>query len=116
MGHILEIFFMQLFKVFARHEPFWDWLERICMWIFNVFIGIIILALAILLLYAVYKLMRILLRGVKNIFAKRKLDESLLFLGISYEYGDGVEKDLEKAMQCYKKAYELGNVNAYERY
>ena len=44
------------------------------------------------------------------------MDESLLFLGLMYEYGDGVEKDLEKAMQCYKKSYELGNVNAYARY
>lgn len=78
--------------------------------------GLLFFSFSYIVVYAVYRLMRMLSKSIKNIFAKRKLDESLLFLGISYEYGDGVERDLEKAMQCYKKAYELGNVNAYERY
>lgn len=77
---------------------------------------IFVLVLVVLVLYDMYRTMRKILKSVEDIAKRQKSDESLLFLGISYEYGDGVERDLEKAMQCYKKAYELGNVNAYERY
>lgn len=74
------------------------------------------LIIVALLIYVSYRIIKRIFKAIANIFVKRKMDESLLFLGLIYEYGDGVEKDLEKAMQCYKKSYELGNVNAYARY
>lgn len=44
-------------------------------------------------------------------------------LGLFYEYGDGVTEDINKAIECYTKSVELGNINGmmnlariYEKY
>lgn len=58
------------------------------------------LIIVALLIYVSYRIIKRIFKAIANIFVKRKMDESLLFLGLMYEYGDGVEKDLEKAMQC----------------
>ena len=40
--------------------------------------------------------------------------EAILELGIMYEDGDGVRKDIRKAMQLYRTAAELGEANAQQ--
>jgi len=37
---------------------------------------------------------------------------ALVYLGILYQYGDGVPRDVIKAEKLYKKAYKLGDINA----
>lgn len=44
-----------------------------------------------------------------------KNDEAQLFMGMLYFYGEGVEKDEEKAMEWWKKAMRSGNQDAAYR-
>ena len=45
--------------------------------------------------------------------ANNKSKEAQYYLGRSYEHGDGVEKDEDKAFKWYKKSAEQGYSNAY---
>jgi len=42
-------------------------------------------------------------------------DEAQLYLGMLYFYGEGVEKDVDKAMEWWKKAMKSGNQDAAYR-
>ncbi len=42
--------------------------------------------------------------------------EALYYLGIMYEYGEGIEVNIEKAKHLYKKSADLGNENAKEAF
>ena len=51
-----------------------------------------------------------------NLFVKfakvEKNSEAQLYLGMLYEAGEGVEKDIEKAKYWYKKSYRQKNLDA----
>lgn len=42
-------------------------------------------------------------------------DEAQLYMGMLYFYGEGVEKDTDKAMEWWKKAMKSGNQDAAYR-
>lgn len=44
--------------------------------------------------------------------AKQNHEESLFFLGVMYEHGEGLKKDISKAAGFYKKAANLGHVHS----
>lgn len=45
----------------------------------------------------------------------QKNDEAQLYMGMLYFYGEGVDQDLEKAMEWWKKAMKQGNQDAAYR-
>ena len=45
----------------------------------------------------------------------RRDDEAQLYMGMLYFYGEGVEKNVEKAMEWWKKAMRSGNQDAAYR-
>ena len=48
-------------------------------------------------------------------FNKEKQAEECLKRGICYKNGEGVEKDLVKAVECFMKAAEMGHAEAQNR-